>query len=167
MALSWQNFLDQKMSNSKIIAFTKVALPYGWMGNMSAYPINYNDKIWPTAESLFQALRYKHAKIKDAIIQAKSPMTAKMISKFHSEKRIVVAQSQQDLENMELVLRLKLDQHPELKQELKKTGNKTIIEDSTNRQSGSGLFWGAANQNGNWVGQNTLGKLWMKLRSEL
>lgn len=167
MALSWQNFLDQKMSNSNVIAFTKVSLPYGWMGNMSPYPINYSNRVWPTAEALFQALRYKNAKIQDAILQQTSPMTAKMISKSYANKRVVEPQSQQDLENMEMVLRLKLDQHPELKQELKKTKNKSIIEDSTNRQGGSGLFWGAANQNGNWTGQNMLGKLWMKLRSEL
>lgn len=154
-------------SKTKPIAFTKVSLPFGWMGNMSPYPIVYEGKTWPTAEALFQALRYKSPKIRNLIMQTRSPMGAKMISKSYANKRIVAPQSQTDTENMEMILKLKLEQHPLLKQELKKTGNKTIIEDSTNRPFGSGLFWGAALQNGKWVGQNVLGNLWMKLRSEL
>lgn len=164
--LSWADFMNAKSQN-KIIAFTKVSLPYGWMGNMAPYTVSYNNKVWPTSEALFQALRYKHAGIQKEILQQSSPMAAKMKSKSYADKRVVEPQSQQDLENMEMVLRLKLDQHPELKTELKNTGNKTIIEDSSNRASGSGLFWGAAFQNGQWTGQNILGKLWMKLRTEL
>lgn len=155
------------MANSRVIAFTKVSLPYGWMGNMSPHPITYEGKTWPTAEALFQALRYNHVTVRNTIFSQRSPMAAKMISKKFADKRVVEPQSQQDIDNMEMVLRLKLDQHPELKQELKATNNKTIIEDSTKRSGGSGLFWGAANQNGNWVGQNVLGNLWMKLRAEL
>ena len=148
----------------KVIAFTKVSLPYGWMGNMSPYPISYKNKLWPTAEALFQALRYSDESIRDLIHQQKSPFAAKLTSKSNIGKRVVQAQSPQDLANMELILKLKLEQHPELKAELKKTGTATIIEDCTNRANESGLFWGAANQGGKWVGQNMLGKLWMKLR---
>jgi len=28
-----------------VIEFTKVDLPYGWLGNMFAAPIRYNDKV--------------------------------------------------------------------------------------------------------------------------
>jgi predicted NAD-dependent protein-ADP-ribosyltransferase YbiA (DUF1768 family) len=161
---SWGQFM---VSKSEPIAFTKVSLPYGWMGNMAPYPIVFEGKTWLTAEALFQAMRYESPKIKNLIMRAKSPMAAKMLSKSHIGKRVIVSQSQNDLDNMEMILRLKLDQHPLLKQELKKTGRRAIIEDATNRPSGSGLFWGAALQNGKWVGQNVLGNLWMKLRSEL
>lgn len=41
-----------------VITFTKVALPYGWLGNMSPHPIVVAGKTWKTAESLFQALRF-------------------------------------------------------------------------------------------------------------
>jgi ribA/ribD-fused uncharacterized protein len=156
--------MESKMS---VIAFTKVKLPYGWLGNMSPHPINYNNKLWPTAESLFQALRYNDESIQDRIHSSKSPMGAKMASKSHAANRIIVPQSQEDVNNMEMVLNLKLEQHPELKSALKATGDKTIIEDCTSRPHGSGLFWGAAYQNGEWVGQNMLGNLWMKLRQNL
>ncbi len=67
---------------------------------------------------------------------------------------------------METVLRLKLDQHPRLKELLLATGQEEIVEDCSNRQRGNALFWGAALQGGTWVGENRLGRLWMRLREE-
>jgi len=34
------------------IAFTKTTLPFGWLGNMSLYPIVYKGKIFRTSEGL-------------------------------------------------------------------------------------------------------------------
>jgi predicted NAD-dependent protein-ADP-ribosyltransferase YbiA (DUF1768 family) len=68
---------------------------------------------------------------------------------------------------MELVLWLKLEQHPDLEEKLLGTGESQIVEDCSRRPHGSGLFWGAALQDVRWVGENRLGKLWMKLREEL
>lgn len=42
-----------------VIAFTKVSLPFGWMSNMSPHPIVHHSCEWPTAEHLFQALRFR------------------------------------------------------------------------------------------------------------
>jgi len=64
-------------------------------------------------------------------------------------------------------LRLKIEQHPELRETLIESGDAFIVEDCTKRQRGSGLFWGAALIDGSWVGQNWLGKLWMELRQNL
>jgi len=152
------------------IAFTKVKLPYGWLGNMSAFPLEYNGQTWRTAEALFQALRFMDPAIREEIRKEKSPMGAKMVAKRHADKMVVQPTSSEDLANMETVLRLKLDQHPHLKEELKKTGDETIIEDVSNRSSqGRHLVWGMAfdQATGQWTGQNHLGKLWMKLRDEL
>jgi predicted NAD-dependent protein-ADP-ribosyltransferase YbiA (DUF1768 family) len=70
-------------------------------------------------------------------------------------------------ECMRLCLTLKLDQHIELKEALLLTYDAIIIEDSSNRPNESGLLWGAALQNGEWVGQNLLGRLWMEQRDKL
>ena len=40
-----------------IIAFRRVKDAYGWLGNMSPYPITYMGNAWRTSEALFQALR--------------------------------------------------------------------------------------------------------------
>jgi predicted NAD-dependent protein-ADP-ribosyltransferase YbiA (DUF1768 family) len=68
---------------------------------------------------------------------------------------------------MIICLRLKLNQHFKLKEMLMLTGDSIIIEDSSKRPNESGLIWGAALIDGEWVGKNVLGKLWMNLREEL
>ena len=88
-----------------------------------------------------------------------------MKTKKNKGKMVVTPMSEADLENMRLVLRLKVEQDSELHQMLIESGGAFIIEDCTRRQRGSGLFWGAALIDGSWDGQNWLGKLW--LRDEL
>ena len=150
-----------------IIAFTKVALPFGWLGNMAPYPVTYGGKTWRTAEALFQALRFDDQEIREAIHQKASPMAAKMIAKKHKASMVAEPMGPADLDNMRLVLRLKLQAHPALRQELLATGAARLVEDCSRRAKGSGLFWGAALRNGQWVGENWLGRLWMELRDSL
>lgn len=94
-------------------------------------------------------------------------MGAKMKAKKNKDKMVVVPMSEADLDHMRLVLNLKVEQHPELRHLLIQTGDALIVEDCTRRQRGSGLFWGAALIDGEWVGNNWLGRLWMELRAEL
>ena len=65
----------------KYISFTKVALPYGWLGNMSPHPVTYNEEVWRTTEALFQALRFNDPSIQKEIRDEKSPMGAKLKAK--------------------------------------------------------------------------------------
>ena len=151
-----------------MIGFTKVALPYGWLGNMSPFPIEYDGKTWRTTEALFQSLRFDDAEIKELIREQKSPMAAKMMAKKYKSQMTILPLSTIDLLNMEMCVKLKIEQHPELAKELISTDNLEIIEDVTRRgSSGSNLYWGALNDNGEWVGLNNLGKIWMKLRDQL
>jgi predicted NAD-dependent protein-ADP-ribosyltransferase YbiA (DUF1768 family) len=64
-----------------MIAFTKVNIPYGWMGNMAPFPIVYEDKLWLTTEALFQSMRFSNEEIKELIRIQASPMTAKIKAK--------------------------------------------------------------------------------------
>jgi N-glycosidase YbiA len=150
------------------IAFTKVKMEHGWLGNMAAFPVVYAGHEWRTTEHLFQALRFEDEAVRKEIRDNKSPMAAKMAAKKHKDKMTVVPQSEVDQAIMMLCLRLKIDQHPELRKLLLLTGDETIIEDCTSRPRGSGLFWGAAKQDdGSWKGENVLGKLWMTIRNEI
>jgi predicted NAD-dependent protein-ADP-ribosyltransferase YbiA (DUF1768 family) len=157
----------------KVITFTKVNLPNGWMGNMSAHPIETrgNDHellLWRTAEAAFQAFRFdKDDPVREEIRLQTSPMAAKMIAKREKERMVITPQSEADLFLMKDILLLKLDTHPGLKVLLKETEDATIIEDVTKRPHGSGMFWGAALQSdGTWLGENHLGKMWMDIRSK-
>jgi len=64
-----------------MIAFTKVKLPFGWMGNMSSHPIVEMGVEWPTAEHLFQADRFTDPEIREKIRGIKNPMSAKICAK--------------------------------------------------------------------------------------
>lgn len=159
----------------EVIAFTKVALPYGWLGNMAPYEVvtppgllkGQDGMTFRTTEALFQAMRFDDPQIRIAIWREKSPMGAKMTAKHYADKMVVQPRSPQDLENMRKVLLLKVTQHSELDDQLVATGDAQIIEDCSSRRNDSGLFWGAANVDGMWVGRNELGKLWMELRKQL
>lgn len=152
---------------AKIISFTKVDLPYGWLGNMAPYPVAYEDLTYRTTEALFQALRFEDPAIREQIRAEKSPMAAKMRAKKHAAARVVAPLGPQDIDNMRLVLALKLRFHPSLRRQLLETGEAEIVEDCSKRPRGSGLFWGAARIDGAWKGENMLGQLWMALRSEM
>lgn len=155
-----------------IIAFTSVKKPYGWLGNMSPFPIVYDEERWNTTEALFQALRFREdSHIREAIRAANSPMSAKFTATKNKGSMIVVRGSEEDFDNMRLCLRLKLEQHPHLVEELLGTGERIIIEDCSDRKAS---IWGAQLRfslqdphSGEWVGSNILGKLWMELRTSL
>lgn len=149
------------------ISFTKTKLPYGWLGNMFAAPITYNGQIWRTSEALFQALRFEDLTIREMIRNDKSPMGAKMMMKKYKTKIVVEPMSMEDIDNMRLCLRLKFDQHSELREKLLKTGDHIIYEDVSTRPGARHKFWGAVLTNDGLEGQNMTGKLLMELREKL
>jgi ribA/ribD-fused uncharacterized protein len=154
------------MKKKVVIEFTKVDLPYGWLGNMYEAPISYEGKVWKTSEALFQALRYEDEDIREVIRNEKSPMSAKMKakSKKYVVDRKVEPMSEKDIENMKMVVKLKFEQHPVLKSKLKITGEHLIVENIGDRNGERHFFWGMKKINGEWVGENTMGKILMELR---
>lgn len=159
------------MSELTEIAFTKTKLPFGWMGNMSPYPVvDENGIQWRTTEALFQAMRFaEDDPIREEIRKEKSPMGAKLKAKANVDKMVVEQLSEQDLENMRYCVRLKLEQHKDLADMLRDSKELPIYEDVTNRgRKGSNLFWGALRlDEDTWEGENWLGNIWMEMRDEL
>jgi len=142
--------------------------PFGFLGNMSPHPVTWEGVEWRTTEALFQALRFpKGSEIRELIRAEKSPMSAKMVAKSYGGNPAIVPGSKEDLQNMVEVVKLKLRAHDDVRQILLDTGKEFIVEDCTKRQRGLGLFWGAALQEGYWVGTNTLGMIWMGLRERM
>ncbi len=150
------------------ISFTKVDLPYGWLGNMAPYRIKHEGKEWLTAEALFQSMRFADPAIQEMIRQERSPMGAKMKAKAHKNLYIITPMSDQDVQNMRTCLDLKFQQNEELKEKLINTAPHVIIEDIGNRNGERHKFWGAKRTpNGEWEGKNMMGHLLMELRSKL
>lgn len=150
-----------------VILIRKVNEDFGWLGNMSPYSVESRGERYRTAEALFQCMRFRDEQCIEEIRSQKSPMAAKMIAKRNKEQMVVAPMSEEDLQNMRQVLRLKVGQHPQLGDWLLKTGDVEIVEDCSKRPRGSGLFWGAALKDGRWQGENWLGRLWMELREDL
>jgi ribA/ribD-fused uncharacterized protein len=149
------------------IAFTKVKLPYGWMGNMSPHPVAHGGLTWRTTEALFHALRLPEGhEGREKIREQKSPMAAKMVSKTLKDDYVVEPWSTGDVTNMIFCVKLKMDQYPDLMEQLLATGDLPIYEDVSSRDHGSGSFWGASNKSGAWVGENILGQILMEIREE-
>jgi len=87
-------------------------------------------------------MRFADEEIREVIRNEKSPMGAKMKAKRYKDAMAVQPMSDDDLENMISCLRLKIEQHPELREMLMESGDAYFVEDCTKRQRSSGLFWG-------------------------
>lgn len=149
-----------------IISFKNKDSEYGWMGNMVGYwdssvlSIEYNGRRWYTSEHLFQCLRFTDSDIIDSISSITNAYYAKRAVKPYVDSFVILPYSKEDVMNMFLVIKLKLQQHKGLlSMFLAIDRNTYIIEDVSSRMGGSGLFWGSANVHGMWIGENILGKL--------
>ncbi len=155
------------------IIIKKVKQPWGWLGNMAQFSVEFEGERWPSSEALFQALRFASGDpVRDAIRSAASPFEAKQTALANLSSMVVRPRSDIDLEHMRLVLRLKVEQNrTPLADRLKRlvdSGQTPIIENCTSRPDESGLFWGASMVDpveGSWTGHNWLGRLWMELRA--
>jgi len=151
-----------------IIPFTKVELPWGFLGNMAPYPITFEGQRWGTSEALFQALRFENPEIRELIRNEPSPMGAKMKAKKKEYRKYQIIQpmSEQDLLNMRMVLKLKFDTHLDIRKKLIQSAPHTLVEDIGERNGARHLFWGMRRVGQNWEGNNMMGKLLIELRDQ-
>ena len=150
---------------SEVVSFRRTNERFGGLSNMApGFPLLVNGIQIKTSEALYQACRFPHLpEIQRMIIEEKSPMTAKMLSKPYRK------QSRADWDSVKVkimrwCLRLKLAQNWETFGEvLYASGDLPIVEDSRKDD-----FWGATkDEDHNLVGQNILGRLLMELRDHL
>jgi len=145
------------------ILFRKTKEEFGGLSNMSAgYTLHVNDVTIPTAEHLYQALRFpEYPNIQWDIINEKSPMAAKWIGRRHIDK------TRKDWEMlqfkiMQWVIELKLSQNWEsFSSLLKATGEKNIVELTPKPK-----VWGAVKNGDYCEGVNALGRLLMFIRDK-
>jgi ribA/ribD-fused uncharacterized protein len=127
--------------------------------NFSSFAIEIWGKVFATAEHAYQWKKFDYSKseVAEQILLARSARDTKVIS---DANRNVVDGSWDTVKIhfMEEILRAKLTQHEVVKKRLIETTGKDIVENSP-----TDGFWGCADGGG----ENHLGKLWMKLRSEL
>ena len=163
---------EMPLTPDGFIAFNKVSEPFGWMSNMSSHAVEKDGKKWRSAEALFQAMRFaNNPEIQDAIFNQTNPMGVKFIAKKKDNlsKMSIKPGSEEDYAHLREIIRLKLEQNSDLKNELLATGENVIFDNAFLRKDreAESVFWGAYFENGTLTGENRLGKIWMELRDGL
>ena len=124
------------------------------------YPayVTYNGITYPNSECAFQA-----QKILDANIQKEFSLLTNPRSAKSKGRKVPLRYDWEDVKYniMEEIVRAKFTQNPQLKKQLLDTGNKQLQE---RRKCFPDKVWGMTLKG---VGENRLGKILMKIRSEL
>lgn len=155
------------------IGIRKVNENYGWMGNMGRRRLVVDGKEYKSSEGLFICKRFDDEEIKEYLrLEDNGGMRVKMLSKKFKDKMVVERCSQEDVNNMREVVRLKVDSYDWMKKELKRLKNNYdevfIYEDVSKRKRGNNLFWGGYfDENGEFIGENVLGKIWMEVMEDV
>ncbi|MDM4013796.1 NADAR family protein [Roseiconus lacunae] len=140
------------------IKFYSTGDEYGEFSNFATYPIRIGNRIWPTSEHYFQAMKFKDKKDQEQIRKANSPMLAARMGR--DRKRTLRKDWESAKVNvMHEALVAKFTQHEELRELLLGTGDAKIIEHTANDG-----YWG---DGGDGRGKNMLGRLLVELRETL
>jgi ribA/ribD-fused uncharacterized protein len=128
-----------------------------YLSAFSAHAVTYKGVTYPTVEHAYHCQRYSDPKIKDEIRKALSAFKAWEASQKYKSQQFHDFDSKKE-EIMEELCRAKLEQHNDIKEALLVSDDAVIIKDFPDP------FWGIGMDG---VGQNKMGVMWMKLRSEL
>lgn len=144
------------MSDS--IRFYKVKDQYGCFSNFSRHGFTLKGKKWKTNEHYFQAQKFVGTKYEEEVSLAKTPFDAAKIGRDR-DKPIRNDWEEVKVEIMKEGVMKKFQEHSDIKNILLSTGDKEIIENTTND-----YYWGCGNDGS---GKNMLGKILMEVRSIL
>jgi hypothetical protein len=131
---------------------------YYWLSNFSAHQVEFDGRLYPTAEHAYQAQKFIDDRIKEKVRSAKSPVLAKAIA-YRYKKNWRPNWHTMKVEIMKKIAAAKLAQHEDIRQALIKTGQAEIKENSP-----VDYFWGIGRDG---RGQNLMGKIWMQLREKV
>lgn len=135
---------------------------YAFLSNFYASPITYEGIIYPTVEHAFQAAKTDDPEIRKIIAAKAKPGQAK----YAGGRRGIIkdfdfnAWEAKKVAVMEACVRAKF-QHPELRAQLKDTGDQELQEGN----HWNDTFWGVSLKTGK--GKNHLGRILMKIRDEI
>ena len=136
--------------------------PYGVFSNLYRRSIVFEGEVYATNEHAYQAGKARKPAVRRWLMDAPSPALLAMAAHGLYYWDIAPGWSAGKFDRMRTVLRAKFTQHEDLGSVLLSTGEARLVEAGT-VDNGVNRLWGEVNG----VGQNMLGKMLMKLRSEL
>jgi ribA/ribD-fused uncharacterized protein len=137
---------------------------YIYFSPYTAHAIEIDRVEYPTLEHAYQCQRYTDPKIIEEIRTAASPVKAwEVSSKYKYLQTPEFKSEEHKLGVMNKLMRLKTEQHEEIRQALLDSGDLKIVKHIVTYPPGDG-FWDDG-EDGN--GLNHIGRLWMEIRAEL
>jgi ribA/ribD-fused uncharacterized protein len=133
---------------------------YHWLSNFFPAKFVFEGKQYPSVEHAYQAHKTMDPETFEAIRKAVTPGIAKRMG-----YRTALRPDWDKLKVMLMreLIEHKFEQNPELRQKLCETRGRELIEGN----NWGDRFWGCVKEAGEWVGENTLGKLLMETRDLL
>lgn len=133
--------------------------PWGELSNFSRHAVFLRGKVWPTVEHFYQAQKFAGTAQEEFIRLSATPTQAKRRAGELSEPHRRADWASVKEAVMLAGLRAKFGQHPDLRDRLLSTGERTIVEYTEHDD-----YWG---DTGRGTGRNRLGHLLMQVRVEL
>lgn len=152
-------------SLGRVVFFTQ-NLPNFHLSNSSPHPITYNNTKYPTAEHLFQALKFlpHRPDLASKVRRSRHPMDAIRLARSHTDAYYPGwIRDGINVRQMHQVVLIKFTQYGSLGEALLETGEREIVNASP-----SDVFWGSGeSEGGGGRGRNELGKALMAVREVL
>lgn len=131
---------------------------YGCFSNFYPSQITLKEKIWPTTEHYFQAMKFEGNPYEETIRNAKTPNKAALLGR---SRKVPLRDDWEDIKYniMKEAVLAKFTQHQDLRHNLISTHNRKLIEHTPGDKC-----WG---DGGDGSGTNWLGKILMEIREDL
>lgn len=137
---------------------------YIYFSPYTAHAIELDGQVFATVEHAYQCQRYTDKKIIEEIKAAKSPLLAWEVSTKYKHLQIPEFKNEQHkLEVMKKLMRLKVEQHAEVKQALLNSKGLEIVKHIVTYPPGDG-FWDDGEDG---KGLNHMGRMWMEIRERI
>ena len=132
---------------------------YRFLSNFCLTPVIFEGDTYPSIEHAFQAAKTTDKGARMAIRGLNSPGKAKRAG------RKVALRPEWEIIKNDIMLNLIREKfkNPELKQKLIDTKDEELVEGNT----WGDMEWGKVEKDGQWVGENKLGKMLMQVRKEI
>lgn len=132
---------------------------FHFLSPFSAHRIEIWGETFATAEHAYQASRILPGPERETIKNAGSPLEAWREGQKYKDKLEYAVPNFDKASVMEEIFRAKLAQHSDIRDILKESEDRELL-----KVWDTDYYWGTGKDGS---GQNVMGKLWMKLRSEL
>lgn len=152
------SFYTASMSTLPLEVFYIYFSPY------TAHALEIDGIVYPTTEHAYQCARYEDERIREEIRMQHSPVAAwETSTRYKHLQKPAFKDEQHKLAVMKELMRLKAQQHQDVRQALRDSGDALIVKHIVTYPPGDG-FWDDGEDG---TGANHMGRMWMEIREEL